>query len=367
MQTDKGCRRVCVASLAVWLGLFGTAVLGGCAGSLLPALEQDDLADTGLPFEISFDVAPDGKTLVFVGQGRNGADLFLLDVNTFRVVQLTETTADEITPAFSPDGSRLAYTGGPAGKCQIAVRALHNAEESLVTPSDWRCRTASWSRDGETLFFVRSLTNRPYSMGGSVWTDDDLWQADGARTGKTVRLTTEGFYAAGAPCVDTHRKRLLFAADPRGSKGTGLFLRSLEAMAPGAPVALDDADARAKAGISMIGYDIDMSEDGGTVTLPAYSAGAWNVWVLRLDTLEYRQITHHQRALVSNPEFRPGTARILYLLDPKRDEHPELWEADMATGSTKRLAPFGLFEAPLRASGRTEPDRDEGSAAAARQ
>ena len=61
--------------------------------------------------EYGFDIAPDGRTLVFayLAAPRN-ADLSVGKISGGEVRRLTETKEDECCPAWSPDGRSLAFT-----------------------------------------------------------------------------------------------------------------------------------------------------------------------------------------------------------------------------------------------------------------
>jgi Tol biopolymer transport system component len=54
--------------------------------------------------------SPDGNTIVVSGQVNGQVDLFAVDVKNRKVRRLTESRASEILPAFSPDGTKLAYS-----------------------------------------------------------------------------------------------------------------------------------------------------------------------------------------------------------------------------------------------------------------
>lgn len=77
-----------------------------------------DAAGVSLPYSWS----PDGRTLAFSSSradnpsGRTaGGDLFLLDVATSKVTQLTRGPAEDAEPAFSPDGRQIAFSSTGRG------------------------------------------------------------------------------------------------------------------------------------------------------------------------------------------------------------------------------------------------------------
>lgn len=81
------------------------------------ATQQLRQITTGLYYEHSINWSPKGDEIVFVSNHEpdpdrvNNSDLFTVNVNNFTIRQLTKTKGCEWQPAFSPDGSKIAYLG----------------------------------------------------------------------------------------------------------------------------------------------------------------------------------------------------------------------------------------------------------------
>jgi subtilisin family serine protease/Tol biopolymer transport system component len=99
------------------------------------------------------------QPIAFVKPG-NGTDLFLTNTDGTGVVNLTDTAGDDTRPAWSPDGSRLAYTclrqpdGSIAPPQRICVR---NADGTGFTVLSHLLQDESgpaWSRDGSQIVFT---------------------------------------------------------------------------------------------------------------------------------------------------------------------------------------------------------------------
>ncbi len=114
----------------------------------------------GNPFVNSFFCwSPDGKSIVYSQQHRaaTGAqvnDLFLVDVNSLRIVPLThnERATD---PWFSPDGTKIVYAIHQGTRSNLAVLNIETGERHIITdfPTWTEVFTPCWSPQGDEIAF----------------------------------------------------------------------------------------------------------------------------------------------------------------------------------------------------------------------
>ena len=135
---------------------------------------------TGFYYEHSIDWSPAGDEIAFVSNREpdpdriNNTDLFAVNVKTFAIRQLTKTKGCEWQPAYSPDGSRIAYlaTGreittidSVAEDTQAYVIAAQGGEpRNLSQEKDRRVSAVKWSSDSQTVYFQLSDRGK-----GTIW------------------------------------------------------------------------------------------------------------------------------------------------------------------------------------------------------
>jgi dipeptidyl aminopeptidase/acylaminoacyl peptidase len=146
--------------------VFVQDVSGGPAGDVMPDMDADSpVKPFGGTEQLTF--TPDGRGVVFTARdvGREEAwstdlDLFLApaDGSAPPVKLTTENRATDTDPAFSPDGTWLAYLamdrpGDEADKQTVMVRAWPGGPTRRLTDGwDRSAESLAWSADGRTLY-----------------------------------------------------------------------------------------------------------------------------------------------------------------------------------------------------------------------
>lgn len=129
--------------------------------------------------------SPDGSRIVFSGQSGGVTDLFMIDAEGGEPVRLTDDRYAQLQPTFSPDGSRLAFVTdlGPStdfdrlifGPMVIALMDLETREIERIAPLG---ETEHWNPqftpDGAGLYFLADQDGFRdiYRLGmdtGQVW------------------------------------------------------------------------------------------------------------------------------------------------------------------------------------------------------
>ncbi|MBN1371629.1 MAG: PD40 domain-containing protein [Anaerolineaceae bacterium] len=115
-------------------------------------------------------LSPDGTRLAYTSRQNGYWDLFILDLQTGDRLRLTDTTEYEGSPTWSPDSQWLAYEAYVNGNLDIYLRSLTDPSMEpilLTTESPGIDRAPAWSPLGRQIAFISDRSG-----------DADIWLAD---------------------------------------------------------------------------------------------------------------------------------------------------------------------------------------------
>jgi TolB protein len=113
--------------------------------------------------------SPDGSRIAFAGASEEGFDLYVMKADGTDIARITDLPGDETQPTWSPDGDRIAYSwddlGDPRYRTGISVaNADGTGSTELVTADDEGLFAATWSPDGTRIAYHNVTRGTLYVM-----------------------------------------------------------------------------------------------------------------------------------------------------------------------------------------------------------
>ena len=230
------------------LSTFILAVL--CSSTIALAGESQPFQRTDV-FQLEWaanpQISPDGKRVVYERRGMDimtdspTGRLWLVNADGSSHVPVTGRDVDESQPAWSPDGTRIAFTSSGDNGTEVFVFWLADGKLARLTQLDRSPRNLSWSPDGEQIAFSMLvpedpvvLVTPPSKPEGAEWPEEPRvttrlkYEQDGAgyiepgfrhffiipATGGTPRqITTGNFRHQGAPQWTPDGSKLVFSGN----------------------------------------------------------------------------------------------------------------------------------------------------------
>lgn len=128
--------------------------------------------------------SPDGRRLAYVSFERGNSSIYIQEIATGAREVIASYRGINGAPSFSPDGTRLALTLSRSGNPEIYVMDLGSKALTQIT-RHWGIDTeAVWSHDGSEIYFTSDRSGKP-----------QIYRAP-ASGGEAQRVTFQGEYNA---------------------------------------------------------------------------------------------------------------------------------------------------------------------------
>lgn len=282
-------------------------VIGVVAGDTAEANFEIDCA-VALYNKIAFTRIQDGDT-----------EIYVMDADGSNPTNLTNSpSASEYYPAWSPDGTRIAFTKGD-GVRDVYVMNTAGGNERQLTQDDYVGPYPAWSPDG---------TKIAYSSGGEIFVMD----TDGSNA---VNITNhpDGDYE---PAWSPDGSRIAFASGRESEIGWDIWVMEADGSNP---VRLTDVNDPQTPTLREIAGEPAWSPDGTRIAFSSDTDG-FGVYVMDADGSNLTKLVH--TCSLARPSWSPDGTRIAYY-----DCGYEVWvvEADGSNPTNLTGTAGGLWPA----------------------
>ena len=124
--------------------------------------------------------SPDGKKLAYVSFENGKAEIFIIETHTGKIDKIASYPRHNGAPRFSPDGSKLALVLSKTGSLQVYTLDLNSRKLTQITRGRSNNTEPFWHPDGNSLIFTSDRGGKP-----------QIYQVDLA-SNSTKRITWQG-------------------------------------------------------------------------------------------------------------------------------------------------------------------------------
>jgi len=158
--------------------------------------------------------SPDGRRLAYVSFERGNSSIYIQDIGSGSRELVSSFRGINSGPAFSPDGRRLALTLSRSGNPEIYVMDLGSKALTQITNQFGIDTAPVWSPDGNSIYFTSDRGGRP-----------QVYQVLASGGGAT-RVTFEGSYNAD-PSISWDGQKIAVAQGSGNTYRVAVMDRSL--------------------------------------------------------------------------------------------------------------------------------------------
>ncbi len=171
--------------------------------------------------DISPALSPDGKKIAFASNRSGYWDIYLLEIRSGETTRVTETKTYDGAPTWSPDGAWIATESYLEGNLEILVQPINDSSVSAIrlTNDTSADHSPAWEPDGRRIAFVST-------RGG----DSDIYLADLDDTSgsRFLNISNSPNAIESHPIWSRDGHKLVWASNAYDDSPSGIYLWNAE-------------------------------------------------------------------------------------------------------------------------------------------
>lgn len=156
--------------------------------------------------------SPDGQYIAYTSEINDQFDIFTINVNTGATRNLTNHFGDDAYPSWSPDGSQLLFHSNRNGDFDIFAINADGTGLRQLTSNDLPDLGPVWSPNGRQIAFTQAVNNHRQIT---------IMNANGS---DIYRITSDGSYSHSYPSWSPDGQHLTFYMVPDLSLTSGIYI-----------------------------------------------------------------------------------------------------------------------------------------------
>jgi len=249
--------------------------------------------------------------LLFHSNRTGNYDIYVLDLETGAITPLTNSPQNEVEPAFSPDGTRIAFARArtdPRGQDLYVMNADGSDQHQIAYMEDGFAMTPDWSPDGEQIAFYATKDSHFHLF---------VVSPDGGDVMELPGSDLNDMMPDWSPDGD----RLAFTSDRNGH--ADLYVMSV-----------DGSNLRWLTNSMPDEWRPRWSPDGRHIVFQANYTGHWEIYIINVETGEIEQLTDGRSESVM--PCWDDSGRFIYYAHEEQDGY-NLYVIDLELGTSWQL------------------------------
>jgi Tol biopolymer transport system component len=143
--------------------------------------------------------SPDGSKIMYLSWSKeNSSDIYIMDKDGKNQRPLIASSADEFMADWSPDGKKIAYVSNKDGDYKIYVIDLQTQNTVKLTNDSMRGFSPEWSSDGKQISFISNSSDNKWDTRSQVF----IMNADGTNIRQMMEYNLDHFDGSPVWCPD---------------------------------------------------------------------------------------------------------------------------------------------------------------------